>query len=360
MLLFASIFQKQLEGIVEKDSDLVQQTLQGDKDAYGKLVTKYQAAVYGLCFHLVGNFTDAQDLAQEAFVQAYLSLHQLREPDKFASWLYSVTANICKMWLRKRRVEITSLDEVARKAELSSESPSPHEAVAKKEQRLAVQRAIASLSEKNRLAVTLYYMDGLSHKEISEFLDVSVNTLKSRLHRARLQLKEELIAMVEETFEEQKLPGDFSKELLEIIQATKLGETRLKGVLLVVEPGKGTLIGRAVAEEVCMPFFSISFSDFLEPFIGVGASRIRDLFEAAHKNAPCIIFIDELDTFGRQRCGRGHDEREQTLNQLLVEMSGFDTSEGVILIASTNHPDVLDPALLRPGRFDEQIIVPQQ
>jgi len=312
---------------------------------------------------LVGNFTDAQDLAQEAFVQAYLSLHQLREPDKFASWLYSVTANICKMWLRQRRAEVASLDRMAYETKFPSVSPSPHETVEKEEQRLAVQRAIASLSEKNRLAVTLHYIDGLSYQEISDFLSIPVSTIKSRLHRARLQLKEELIAMVEEAFEAHKLPDDFSKELLATIQAIKLGDIRLKGILLVVEPGKGTLMGRSVAEETCMPFFSISFSDFLETFVGVGASRIRDLFETGKKNAPCIIFIDELDVVGRQRCagiGRGHNEREHTLNQLLVEMDGFDTSEGVILIASTNNPGVLDPALLRPGRFEKQIVVPPQ
>jgi len=213
-----------LEATVEKDSELVQKTLQGDKDAYGKLVTKYQGAVYGLCFHLVGNFADAQDLAQEAFVQAYLSLHQLREPGKFASWLYSVTANICKMWLRKRKVEISSLDEVARKAEFSSEFPSPHEMVEKEEQRLAVQRAIASLSEKNRLAVVLHYIDGLSHQEISDFLSVPISAIKSRLHRARLQLKEELIAMVEETFEGQKLPEDFSEKVMTVLNMHMSGQ----------------------------------------------------------------------------------------------------------------------------------------
>ena len=198
---------------MEKDSVLVQRSLQGDKDAYGELVTKYQGAVYGLCFHLVGNFADAQDLAQEAFIRAYLDLRQLREPDKFASWLYSVTTNICKMWLRKRRTEIASLDEVAHEVEFSSEFPSPHETVERKEGRLAVQRAIASLSEKNRLVVTLYYMDGLSYQEISNFLDVPVSTIKSRLHRARLQLKERLITMVQETFERQKLPDDFAEKI---------------------------------------------------------------------------------------------------------------------------------------------------
>mgnify|MGYP001618427823 FL=1 len=141
----------------------------------------------------------------------------------------------------------------------------------------------------------------------------------------------------------------------------KLGGRLPKGVLVVGPPGTGkTLLARAIAGEADVPFFNISGSDFVEMFVGVGASRVRDLFEQGKKNAPCIIFIDEIDAVGRHRgagLGGGHDEREQTLNQLLVEMDGFDTNEGVILIAATNRPDVLDPALLRPGRFDRQIIV---
>ncbi len=143
---------------------------------------------------------------------------------------------------------------------------------------------------------------------------------------------------------------------------TRLGGRIPKGVLLVGSPGTGkTLLARAVAGEAGVPFFSISGSDFVEMFVGVGASRVRDLFLQGKKNAPCLIFIDEIDAVGRQRgvgIGGGHDEREQTLNQLLVEMDGFESNEGVILIAATNRPDVLDPALLRPGRFDRQVIVP--
>ena len=134
-----------------------------------------------------------------------------------------------------------------------------------------------------------------------------------------------------------------------------------KGVLLFGPPGTGkTLLARAVAGEAGVPFFSISGSDFVEMFVGVGASRVRDLFTQAKKNAPCIVFIDEIDAVGRQRgagLGGGHDEREQTLNQLLVEMDGFGSNEGIITIAATNRPDILDPALLRPGRFDRQITV---
>jgi cell division protease FtsH len=143
---------------------------------------------------------------------------------------------------------------------------------------------------------------------------------------------------------------------------TRLGGRIPKGVLLVGAPGTGkTLLARAIAGEAGVPFFSISGSDFVEMFVGVGASRVRDLFLQGKKNAPCIIFIDEIDAVGRHRgagLGGGHDEREQTLNQLLVEMDGFESNEGVILISATNRPDVLDPALLRPGRFDRQVVVP--
>ena len=144
---------------------------------------------------------------------------------------------------------------------------------------------------------------------------------------------------------------------------SRLGGRIPKGVLLVGPPGTGkTLLGRAIAGEAGVPFFSISGSDFVEMFVGVGASRVRDLFVQGKKNAPCIIFIVEIDAVGRHRgagMGGGHDEREQTLNQLLVEMDGFESNEGVILIAATNRPDVLDPALLRPGRFDRQVVVPR-
>jgi len=143
---------------------------------------------------------------------------------------------------------------------------------------------------------------------------------------------------------------------------TKLGGRIPKGLLLVGQPGTGkTLLARAIAGEADVPFLSISGSDFVEMFVGVGASRVRDLFTQAKKNAPCIIFIDEIDAVGRHRgagLGGGHDEREQTLNQLLVEMDGFESNEGVILVSATNRPDVLDPALLRPGRFDRQVVVP--
>jgi cell division protease FtsH len=164
---------------------------------------------------------------------------------------------------------------------------------------------------------------------------------------------EEAKAEVQEIIDFLKAPQKFQK----------LGGKIPKGVLLVGAPGTGkTLLARAIAGEAGVPFFSISGSDFVELFVGVGASRVRDLFDQAKKSAPCIIFIDELDAVGRHRgagLGGGHDEREQTLNQLLVEMDGFETNQGVIILAATNRPDVLDPALLRPGRFDRQVVVPQ-
>jgi cell division protease FtsH len=166
------------------------------------------------------------------------------------------------------------------------------------------------------------------------------------------------VAGVEEAKEELQEIIDF---LVDPKKFTKLGGRIPKGVLLVGSPGTGkTLLARAIAGEANVPFFSISGSDFVEMFVGVGASRVRDLFNQGKKNAPCIIFIDEIDAVGRHRgagLGGGHDEREQTLNQLLVEMDGFESNEGVIVMSATNRPDVLDPALLRPGRFDRQIVV---
>jgi cell division protease FtsH len=166
------------------------------------------------------------------------------------------------------------------------------------------------------------------------------------------------VAGVEEAKEELQEIIEFLKEPQKF---QKLGGRIPKGVLMMGPPGTGkTLLARAIAGEANVPFFSISGSDFVEMFVGVGASRVRDLFEQGKKNAPCIIFIDEIDAVGRHRgagLGGGHDEREQTLNQLLVEMDGFESNDGVILIASTNRPDVLDPALLRPGRFDRRVVV---
>ena len=183
--------------------------------------------------------------------------------------------------------------------------------------------------------------------------------------RARLYNAEEKTKV---TFDDVAGADEAKEELMEIVEFlkqprrfTELGARIPKGALLVGPPGTGkTLLSKAVAGEAGVPFFSISGSDFVEMFVGVGASRVRDLFENAKKNAPCIVFIDEIDAVGRQRgagLGGGHDEREQTLNQLLVEMDGFEANSGIIILAATNRPDVLDPALLRPGRFDRQVVL---
>jgi cell division protease FtsH len=168
------------------------------------------------------------------------------------------------------------------------------------------------------------------------------------------------VAGIDESREELQEIVDFLKDPTKF---ARLGGKIPKGALLVGSPGTGkTLLARAVAGEANVPFFTISGSDFVEMFVGVGASRVRDMFEQAKKNAPCIVFIDEIDAVGRHRgagLGNGNDEREQTLNQLLVEMDGFEANEGIIIIAATNRPDVLDPALLRPGRFDRQVVVPR-
>jgi cell division protease FtsH len=188
---------------------------------------------------------------------------------------------------------------------------------------------------------------------------LSFGKSRARLHSSqqkKVTFKD--VAGVEEAKEELQEIIEFLKEPQKF---QKLGGRIPKGVLLIGPPGTGkTLLARAIAGEANVPFFSISGSDFVEMFVGVGASRVRDLFEQGKKNAPCIIFIDEIDAVGRHRgagLGGGHDEREQTLNQLLVEMDGFESNEGVILVAATNRPDVLDPALLRPGRFDRRVVV---
>jgi cell division protease FtsH len=188
---------------------------------------------------------------------------------------------------------------------------------------------------------------------------LSFGKSRARLHSSqqkKVTFKD--VAGVEEAKEELTEIIDFLREPQKF---QKLGGRIPKGVLLIGPPGTGkTLLARAIAGEANVPFFSISGSDFVEMFVGVGASRVRDLFEQGKKNAPCIIFIDEIDAVGRHRgagLGGGHDEREQTLNQLLVEMDGFESNEGVILVAATNRPDVLDPALLRPGRFDRRVVV---
>ena len=187
---------------------------------------------------------------------------------------------------------------------------------------------------------------------------MSFGKSRARLHKGEDKVTFKDVAGVAEAKEELEEVIEFLKDPKKF---QRLGGRIPKGVILIGPPGTGkTLLAKAVAGEASVPFFSLSGSDFVEMFVGVGASRVRDMFEQGRKNAPCIIFLDEIDAVGRHRgagLGGGHDEREQTLNQLLVEMDGFETKEGVILIAATNRPDVLDPALLRPGRFDRQVVI---
>ncbi len=195
------------------DEKLVQQTLAGDAESFSELVRKYQGAVQGLAYHLVGSFEDAEDLVQEAFVTAYLKLHQLRQPEKFAMWIRQITHNCCMMWLRSRR-ENVSIDEATADCYVDRQSPSPAEVYERKEMRELVRRALNQLTEKNRLAVTLYYIDGLSYKDIANFLDVPVTTVEGRIHRAKKQLKRRF-EMVEDTLRNEKLSDDFTRKVVE-------------------------------------------------------------------------------------------------------------------------------------------------
>jgi len=203
------------------DATLVQRCLAGDAEAFSMLVKKYESTVYGLCYHKAGNFADAQDLAQEAFVQAYLDLPQLRDVTKFSHWLYRIASNVCNTWLRKRgrkrQIQSVPLDDALEEYGdfIDESASSPHDAVEYKELSASVAQAISALSEKNRLAVTLYYIDGLSYEEIADFLDVPQTTVKSRLNKARKQLKEEFIKMVTSDLKEHPLPDDFAKKAVQ-------------------------------------------------------------------------------------------------------------------------------------------------
>ncbi|MGL5173059.1 MAG: ATP-dependent metallopeptidase FtsH/Yme1/Tma family protein, partial [Olsenella sp.] len=206
------------------------------------------------------------------------------------------------------------------------------------------------------VAVFVYYMRRMSDQNGRTMQFGKTEALTTEKERPKVKFSD--VAGIDEAVEELKEVRDF---LREPERYQKMGAKIPHGVLLVGPPGTGkTLLAKAVAGEAGVPFFSISGSDFVEMFVGVGASRVRDLFKQAKESAPCIIFIDEIDAVGRQRgagLGGGHDEREQTLNQLLVEMDGFEDNSAVIMIAATNRPDILDPALLRPGRFDRRVTV---
>jgi len=198
------------------DAQLVKETLEGNIDSFGVLVNRYQGAVYGLAYHIVGNFADAQDLAQETFLQAYLELRKLRKSSKFAGWLRRITCNICNMWLRNKHIDHISLDEA--RANDNTEIALAEEMaieLEKKELCSAVLKAIHSLSHKNRLAVTLFYLDGMSYKQISKFLEVPVTTIESRLHKARKQLRSEMMQMLEQDFSMKKLGPEFANKVVE-------------------------------------------------------------------------------------------------------------------------------------------------
>lgn len=200
--------------LVHEDIDLVKRSLQGERDAFEDLVRKYQDAVYGLAFHLTGNFADAQDIAQQAFVTAYLKLAQLKAPDRFVSWLKRITVNECISWSRQQERLLRLQGQMEN---LSKPVPTPHQEYEEKEINAAVRKAMESLSEKNRLAMTLYYIDGLSQREVGSFLGIPTSTVGNRISRARKQLKEEMIKMVEDTFKENKLPQNFTKRVEEAL-----------------------------------------------------------------------------------------------------------------------------------------------
>ena len=198
------------------DETLVKNALGGDRTAFNRLIEKYQSRVYGLAYHITGNFADAEDLTQEAFIRAYLDLHQLQEPPKFANWLYQVTRNICRMWLRKRASNSRAL-EFLQDAVERQRVPSPAEQVEAGELQDSVRNAIATLPENEQLTVTLYYMDGLTYRGIADFMGVSQSTVKRRLRASRKKLKEELIIMVQDSFQEHKLTPEFTEKVSEKI-----------------------------------------------------------------------------------------------------------------------------------------------
>jgi RNA polymerase sigma-70 factor (ECF subfamily) len=200
----------------DNDASLIQATLAGDTNAFGQLVRKYQGAVYGIAVHIIGDFTEAQDIAQEVFIKAYIDLWRLRTPAKFASWLHGITVNVCKMWHRKhKRLDMLNLDHPEARQALEQQTvEAPDEIYESQELSQVVLKALSNLSEKNRLVVTLYYLDGLTQCDISEFLNVSITTVETRLYRARNQLKEEMMDMVERVLEDNKLSEEFSNKVV--------------------------------------------------------------------------------------------------------------------------------------------------
>jgi RNA polymerase sigma-70 factor (ECF subfamily) len=210
------------------DDFIVKRCLEGDVNAFSLLVERYQNAVYGLCYHIVGNFADAQDLTQEIFIKTYITLSRIKDPAKFASWLYRITVNACNRWLRDRKgADDLPLEAVAQTDAAHLSGGSPEEHAEAEELCISVRKAISALSERNRLTVTLYYMDGLTYAEIGDFLSLSKSAVKSRLHRAREHLKTELISMVEDCFSRHKLPEDFPERIRRVIP----GETTRQQII---------------------------------------------------------------------------------------------------------------------------------
>ena len=207
--------------VVYDDADLVRRTLEGEQDAFEALVRKYQDAIYGFAFHLIGDFTEAQDVTQQAFVIAYMKLPQLRDPGKFVPWIKRIAANECALWVRQRR-QISRLHKKVGNPDYPVSTP--HEEYEEKEVEAIVRKAMEALSEKNRLAMTLYYIDGLSQREVGSFLGISTSAVENRIARARKQLKEEMMRTVGDMFEGNKLPDDFTQKVRETLDKAKEAE----------------------------------------------------------------------------------------------------------------------------------------
>ena len=207
----------------KSDSEVIREYLDGDTKAFNILIDRYQYAVYGMCYHFTQNFADAKDLTQETFIQAFTKLHQLRNPEKFSSWLRQITMNVCRIWRRdQKRYPKVSIEKVGEENLIDKQSLSPQRTIEINELRAGVQRAISSLSEKNRLALTLYYIDGLSYEEIGTFLDIPKTTIKSRLYKARKKLKKEVLQMTKDEFQQSPLPEDFSTQVLQEVELTQI------------------------------------------------------------------------------------------------------------------------------------------
>ena len=207
----------------KSDPEVIREYLDGNTKAFNVLINRYQYAVYGMCYHFTQNFADAKDLTQETFIQAFTKLDQLRNPQKFSSWLRQIAINVCRMWKRHRdRYPKVSIDKVGEENLVDKHLPSLRKTIEINELRVKVQKAISSLSEKNRLALTLYYIDGLSYEEIGTFLDIPKTTIKSRLYKARKKLKKEVLQMTKDEFQKSPLPEDFPAQVLQEVELTQI------------------------------------------------------------------------------------------------------------------------------------------